>query len=146
MSSSRYMSAWQKYLPLHLTFFCRLTVSCPRVHASFFLLSFFFFFLFFFLFFLLLLLLFLFFFFFFFFSSPSPSCVPPTSKRITAYSVALLHPALSYVTYLQLTLPISLMSFSSSCFQLVLSLPLGRLWSKLAWYIVLVCRVNVLIK
>jgi hypothetical protein len=72
--------------------------------------------------------------------------VAPISKRIIAYYVALLHPSLSCATCLQSTMPTSLMSFSTSPFQLVLGPPLGRLWSKLAWYIVLVCRVNVLIK
>ena len=58
--------------------------------------------------------------------------------RISAFLVALLYPALSCATCHHLTIPIFFMSFSTSSFHLVLGLPLGHFWCKLAWYIILV--------
>jgi hypothetical protein len=85
------LRALQKYLSLHLTFFCRLTVSCPRVHVLLFLLS-------------SSSSLFFFFFFFFFFLCGSNieedirllSCSPP-SIPLLRYLSPINNTQLSYV-------------------------------------------------
>lgn len=49
-------------------------------------------------------------------STSSLSSVAPPSKKNKRLPVALLHPSLSCVTSIQLTIPIFFMSFSTSCF------------------------------
>lgn len=59
-------------------------------------------------------------------------------RRMSASPVALLHTSLSCATWLQLSIPICLMSFSTSYFHLASGLPVCRCWFKLGWYIFLV--------
>ena len=61
-----------------------------------------------------------------------------SARRISTSLVAILYPSLSCTTCLQVTIAITLLSFSASSFPLALGLTLGCFWCTLAWYMFLV--------